>query len=169
MADDTASSAGRARLTRRRFLIGGALTVVALGALAGALAGRPVLAAVVDTIVPADEFGPAASQTGAVEALWAQLEGTPVEQLRLRLVLGWLNLRAGGSFAAAGEAERTALLHAMAEKPAGDPRRRVYEWVRTRTLRHYYGSAARARALGFVGPPQPRGYPDAASPWKASS
>lgn len=166
MSDDqTKSTRSGARLSRRALIFGSSAFILGIGIISGTLAAQPVLEALVDTIIPADEFGPAASETGAVEAIWSSMEGRLTDRLRLRMMFAWLNLSAGGSFARTGLSERSALLAAMAAKPFDDPRRRFYEWIRERTMQHYYGSAARAEALGFVGAPQPMGYPDAAAPW----
>jgi Gluconate 2-dehydrogenase subunit 3 len=166
MSEHPTTTASGSRISRRAFMFGGTVIVLGVAAVSGALVLQPALKALVDTIIPADEFGPAASETGAVEAIWSSMQGRLADQLRLRIALAWLNLRAGGSFAAAGEAKRNALLNELAGRPIGDQRRRFFDWIRARTMQHYYGSAARAKALGFVGPPQPNGYPDAAAPWK---
>jgi hypothetical protein len=169
MGEDRTKTAGGSRISRRIFVLGGAAVVCGVAVVSGALILQPGLKAVVDTIIPADEFGPAASETGATEAIWAAIEGRPLDQIRLRMALAWLNLRAGGSFALASEATRNAVLRELAGRPIDDPRRRFFDRIRKLTMRHYYGSAARAEALGFVGAPQPTGYPDAAMPWRRPS
>lgn len=169
MREHGTETTGGSRISRRVFMVGGTLIAIGVAAVSGALLLQPSLKAVVDTIIPADRFGPAASETGAVDAVWSAIEGRPLDRIRLRMALAWLNLRAGGSFAAASEATRNALLNELAARPIGDPRRRFFERIRMLTMQHYYGSAARAQALGFVGAPQPKGYPDAAAPWRRPS
>ncbi len=158
----TAPSTG---LTRRRFLLSGGLFAVGLGALGGVLGLQPTLTALVDTIIPHDEFGPSASQVGAVEAVSARMGGSLRRQLRLRVFLAWLNLRSGGSFAAASEDRRLSLLNKIASGPQSSSHRRYLRQLREYTMHHYYGSASRAVGLGFVGPPQPDGHLDAHLPW----
>lgn len=158
-------NAGPNGLTRRRFLLAGGLFTASIGAVGGLLSFQPTLTALLDTMIPEDEFGPSASQTGAVDVVTGHLSGNLGRQLRMRAFLAWLNLRSGGSFALSSEERRLKLLEKIASGPQSSRQRRYLMSLRSQTMRHYYGSAARATELGFVGAPQPVGYPEAHLPW----
>jgi len=152
-------------LSRRRFLTATGVFALGVSAIGGVLTLQPTLTALVDTIVPEDEFGPSASQTGAVAAIQRRVNGDIARRMRLNGFLMWLNLRSGGSFALASEERRLGLLNKIASGPTQSLERRYLMGLRSQTMRHYYGSAARAKQLGFVGAPQPEGHLDAHLPW----
>lgn len=156
-------------VSRRAFLFGGSILLVGIGTLASIFVFQPTLKALVDTIIPADEFGPAASQTGAVEHLCSAMKGRISSRIQIRAAIAWLNWQAGGSFAMASAKTKIQIVTELAQSPSGSNERRFYDWVRGQTMLHYYGSAARAQALGFVGAPQPTGHPDAWLPWNRRS
>lgn len=157
-----------ARLTRRAFLAAGGVVAAGLGGLglyAAAYPLRGTLVAFVDTLIPEDEYGPSASQTGLVEELERTLEDHAQFRFKTAMVLGWLNVRARGSFASADLKTRNALVAEMAAASRRTWRRRTYMYVRERAMLHYYGDAARAVELGFMGPPQPSGHAAPWAPW----
>ncbi|ROR29507.1 gluconate 2-dehydrogenase subunit 3 family protein [Inmirania thermothiophila] len=158
------------RWTRRGLL---RLAAAGLSGLAGAAVGlrlwrarplrgaeRGVLDAAVDAVVPADE-APGALDLGIAAALAAEAEGDPRLRRLLREGVRWLEREArsvhGRGYAALGEEARTALLLAAAGRSG--PPRRFFETLRREVLVRYYGDPGVWAAIGYRGPPQPRGYP----------
>lgn len=169
MPDETQERAARhSLLTRRSFIILAPAAVLA--ALAGVTASNPrsTLQAFTDTLLPADEFGPAASATGAVGVLESTFAGSWKRWLELRKLTIWLNYSAGGIFANADASVRDAVLAKLDGLPETSARWKTYNRARRSVMRHYFGNAERAMAMGLPGAPQPVGYPDAHLPWKAS-
>lgn len=165
---DTESSktAGRSILTRRRFLV--LVPVAALASLVGISATNPrsTLVAFTDTLLPADEFGPAASTTGAVGALQATFSGSFVRQTELRLLTAWLNIASGGVFASADAGVRNDVVAGLDKLEATTVRWKIYNRARRAVMRHYFANAERTLAMGLPGAPQPDGYPNAHLPWR---
>lgn len=169
MPDGTQERAARRSiLTRRNFIILAPVTVLA--ALAGVTASNPrsALQAFADTLLPADDFGPAASDTGAVAVLESTFSGSWKKWLELRKFTIWLNYSAGGIFASADASVRDAVLAKLDRLPETSAWWKTYNRARGAVMRHYFGNAERAMAMGLPGAPQPVGYPDAHLPWKAS-
>ncbi len=163
---ERATSVKRPLLTRRRFLV--LVPVAALASLAGisATSPRSTLVAFADTLLPADEFGPAASTTGAVEALEATFSGSYVRRAEIRLLSAWLNIASGGSFAGADTGVRNDVVAGLDKLAETTVRWKTYNRARASVMRHYFSNAERALAMGLPGAPQPAGYPDAHLPWK---
>ena len=169
MPDGVQEKSGKSSiLTRRNFLI--LAPVAVLATLAGVTASNPrsTLEAFVDTLLPADEFGPAASDTGAVAVVESTFSGSWKRWLELRKLTIWLNYSAGGIFANADAGVRDAVLAKLDRLPETSARWKTYNRARRSVMRHYFGNAERAVAMGLPGAPQPLGYPDAHLPWKAS-
>jgi len=169
MPDRTQDKSGRRSiLTRRNFLI--LAPVVVLTTLAGVTASNPrsTLQAFVDTLLPADEFGPAASETGAVAVVESTFSGSWTKWFELRKLTIWLNYSAGGIFANTDASFRDAVIAKLDGLPDTSARWRTYNRARSAVMRHYFGNAGRTLAMGLPGAPQPVGYPEAHLPWKAS-
>jgi hypothetical protein len=163
--NDETGLRSNARLTRRAFLVAGGVVAAGIGLYVGTPSLHGTLTAFVDTLIPEDEFGPSASQTGVVDVLEGALEGNRKRRFQVAMTLAWLNMRARGSFAGADLEVRNALVAEMAAMPRRTWRRDTYMYVRERAMLHYYGDASRALALGFVGPPQPYGHEAPWAPW----
>lgn len=161
-------TARRSILTRRKFLI--FVPVAVIATLAGVAATRPrsTLQAFVDTLLPADEFGPAASATGAVEALESTFSGSWKRWVELRKLTIWLNISCGGFFANADASVRNEVVAKLDRLTETSDWWKIYNRARRTVMRHYFGNAERALAMGLPGAPQPVGYPNAHLPWKAS-
>lgn len=167
--DDTRPEAGSAPLlTRRKFLLLGPVLVAAGWLGYTATQRNETLVAFVDTLLPEDEFGPAGSQVGAVEALHARFSGKPIRQGELHLLAGWLNLAAFGSFVAASPERRHAIVERIDRLPETDVRWKIYRRARGAVMYKYFSSASRAEAMGLSGAPQPGGFPDAHKPYLRS-
>ena len=154
------------RLTRRGFLV--LLPVATLLAVIGISQSRltDTLSALADTILPADEFGPAASQTGAVDAIKSGFAGRAYGAAELRLLVCWLDLCSFGSFANASQERRNRIVEQVSQLAPGTLRWRTYNRARAMVMRHYFGSARRCMAMGLPGPPQPAGHDNPHLPWQ---
>ncbi len=159
-------TARRSILTRRKLLI--FAPVAAVVALAGIAATNPrsTLQAFVDTLLPADEFGPAASATGVVEVLESTFSGSWKRWVELRKLTIWLNVSSGGVFANADASVRNEVVATLDKLSETSARWKTYNRARRTVMRHYFGNAERALAMGLPGAPQPVGYPNAHLPWE---
>lgn len=144
-------------LTRRRFLL--LVPVLAIAGLAGLSVWRneATLAAFVDTLLPEDELGPAASSTGAVDAVRRAFDGTHIRQAELQLLTAWLDLAGGGSFAGSSPERRHDIVQSLDRLHEDTIRWKIYRRARGAVMLHYYSSAERAIAAGLPGAPQPGG------------
>lgn len=158
---EPAKAVRQSLLTRRSVLI--LVPLAVLATLAGVTASRPrsTLQAFVDTLLPADEFGPAASDTGAVEALESAFSGSWGKWADLRKLMIWLNVSSGGIFANADANIRNDVVARLEDLPATSARWKNYNRARRTVMRHYFGNTERTLAMGLPGAPQPVGYPDA--------
>ena len=158
------------RFSRRRILQTGVVAALAIGFGGAGIAWWSTtvitLAAVVDTIIPADEHSPGASAVNAHTRILQQARRSTRNYLLLQAGMIWLDIKAGGSFATASETDRVALLNDMAAGKTGKRFQKLFIWIRMESFRHYYGNAPAALQLGFVGAPQPAGYPYYDRPWK---
>jgi hypothetical protein len=153
-------------ITRRKLILIMIAVFVLVLPLSRLLKSRDSLTAFVDTLLPQDEFGPAASSTGAVEQLMNTFSGSVIRQAELMLLIAWLNIDARGSFANASESARHQVVESIDQLPATTIRWRIYRRARASVMRHYFGSAERCTQMGLPGAPQPEGYPDAHLPWR---
>lgn len=160
------------RLRRRDFVLGTlAASVVgyARSAWAAAVsrgAGDPLgaLAPFLDTVLPADEIGPSATDLGVDRRFHALARRRPDLHRLLELACGWLDAearRAGAAdFAALAEAERDAIVARAEGAPPGTPPRALFDTIRPDAFRLYYSDSRSWGGLGYAGPPQPEGFLD---------
>jgi hypothetical protein len=148
-------------LTRRRFLL--MVPVLAMSAMAGYSVWRTdeTITAFVDTLLPEDELGPAASATGAVEVVQGTFSGSTLRQAELRLLAAWLDFASGGSFAGASPERRHEVVEKLDGLSEDTVRWKIYRRARGAVMLHYFTDAKRAMAMGLPGAPQPDGYPQA--------
>lgn len=157
----------------RRGLFGGACASL-LGLAAGgrqAAASSPAmsatLAAVVDTLVPADDLSPSAASldihTEILEA--ARQPGREGTLDILTQGTAWCEARAGHTGFAALPEERRIEFLAEAEGAVLSVAQAFFRHMRRETMRLYYARPeAVAGFAAFDGPPQPDGYPGFADP-----
>lgn len=155
-------------LTRRKLLLVGLGLMVLAWPVFKLMSGSRTLIAFADTLLPEDEFGPAASATGAVEKIEQRFSGSAIRRAELQLLIIWLNLAAWGSFADASQSTRDTIVELLDQLPVNSVRWKIYRRARESAVRHYFGSAKRAQAMGLSGAPQPEGFPDAHRPWHGS-
>ena len=153
-------------MDRRRFLQAG-LTLTALAAVpaharANGKSTEPPEAfqAFLDTLLPADAFGPSASDLGIITPAWTGLTTFGSDRAFMMNALQWLNHQAGGRFADLPPEQRHRLISWMAERPAGEAPSLFYSRVRDRAVMLYYRHPDIQARLGIPHPPQPLGYID---------
>lgn len=121
-------------------------------------------AAFCDTLVPADEFTPAASALRVPETILGNIEGDELAERLLALGCDWLDTACGGDFAAADEATRIGACERMQALPWASPPGRFFQVMRNTVMAEYYVQPAAWRGLALKRPPQPLGFFDAVRP-----
>ncbi len=117
-----------------------------------------------DTIVPADEWTPAAS---ALQIPGAILDSTAADALAGQLLAAgctWLDAACQGDFAAADEASQIAACQRMQGMPWDSPAGRFFHLLRNTLMAEYYARPESWRGLALDRPPQPLGFFDAVDP-----
>lgn len=155
-------------ITRRKVILIVIAAIVLVLPISRLLRPGDTLTAFVDTLLPEDEFGPAASSTGAVEQLRFAFSESLNREAELMLLVAWLNVSAGGLFANANDSTRYKVVESLDRLPTTTVRWGIYRRARASVMRHYFGSAERCTKMGLPGAPQPEGYPDAHLPWRVS-
>ncbi len=148
------------------------LTRGVLAAILNRPAVRPdfsrVLAAFLDTLLPADRWSPSATQLGIGARLIEMVMKDPPRRRGMEQGFRWLDgaaRRLGAQdFAALPEDRREALVALMAAAAPGSPQRSFFETTRSDAFFHYYAREEAWSGLGYDGPPQPAGFPDHAGP-----
>lgn len=120
----------------------------------------PSINALVDTLVPADGFTPAASTLNVGHALLKQAEHEPLFEAWLREGLKWLDQGSQDSFIHLDEPTRIGLLERLANSAPGTQPRTFFEMVRLRVMTAYYADPRGRIGMAIDRPPQPVGYPD---------
>lgn len=165
---DTGPGGWPANLSRREFLI--LLPGLAAAGAASCSDDRSTpalrpdsLSAYLDVLIPADEFGPSASELGVAQILLKRAETD--QDLRGLLLVGfrWLDSQTPSGFAALPQAAREQLMTETAGKPAGSLPRSFFDILRHQCFSAYYANPQAWRGLAIDRPPQPVGYPDYAS------
>ena len=119
------------------------------------------VAALADVIIPADEFGPAASAVGIPDFLdeWvsAPYPQQEREQKIIRQGLAWMNAetqrRFGQPFAACAMAQKTALLDEILQEGSAARKQALefYRLFRNRVAGGYYSTPEGWAAIGYTG------------------
>lgn len=157
------------KINRRRLVLLGCIAVV--GVLTGGVlfTRRNTLDALLDTIIPRDEYGPSATEVGLAASVLSASDHNFWRKVELETALVWLNTRAGGNFASCSEHERNNIVSQMAGAGPDSVLWKAYNFVRTICMQQYYADSERAMKLGFVGPPQPEGHPNPEQAWPGST
>ncbi|MDG4867859.1 hypothetical protein P8631_07585 [Guyparkeria sp. 1SP6A2] len=148
-------------MNRRHFLITSiaAAASPALVAQAGASAAPPeAFKAFVDTLLPADEFGPAASSLGIVVPAWRGLITFPSDRKFMQNGCAWLDYQAGGAFDQISASLRGQIVGWMEQSAAQEAPNLFYRRVRSKAVSLYYRHPDIQSRLGIPHPPQPLGY-----------
>ena len=153
------------RLTRRKLLLLAPAAIVCGFLGVSTLRTEKTLKAFVDTLLPADEFGPAASATGAVQILQSAFSRSLLRKAELRLLMVRLDIAAGGSFAGADPAIRLRIVDRLGRQSEHTTSWKIYRRARSSVMMHYFGSSARVLAMRLPGSPQPDGHETPHLPW----
>jgi hypothetical protein len=119
------------------------------------------LAALCDTIIPADEKSPAASKVGAHHYIneWASRPGGDASLMRVRGGLLWLDresqARFGKTFHTLAESQRTAICDDICYIPAAKPQfvsaAQFFKTVRDQTATAFYTTPEGWKDIGYIG------------------
>lgn len=124
---------------------------------------KQTLAAVLDTLIPADAT-PGALQLGVAEKLQEKAKTDTQYRRLLRQGCAWLDSQArkrqGSRYASLAERDRGAILTLAEGSGDGSFQRMFFLQLRTDGFHYYYGHAGSWPQLGYPGPPQPRGFAD---------
>lgn len=156
-------------INRRRLLLLGCIAFISVLTGGVMFARRDTLDALLDTIIPRDEYGPSATDVGLAAHVLSAADQNLWRKIELEIALLWLNTRAGGNFASSSEHERNIIVSHMADAGPDSVLWKAYNFVRTICMRQYYGDAERAMKFGLVGPPQPEGHPNPGHAWSGST
>jgi hypothetical protein len=133
---------------------------------AGATAGAPMdaFAPWLDTLIPADET-PSATALGVDRAILAWARGQPRPTRLLEDGCAWLDavVRSNGaaSFRRIPATAQEAVARVAAAAEAGSLPRVFFDRTWDLAIYFYYAHPETWAALGYAGPPQPGGFPDA--------
>lgn len=131
------------------------------GAAASAPASlEPTLAAFVDTLLPADDLSPAASDLGIAKTMLAESAGDELYTRLITVGCAFLDRAAEGRFDESNARVREVIVSWMSEADYDEVPRRFYEVIRQRTVELYYSRPEAWGGLPIRRPPQPIGYPD---------
>jgi hypothetical protein len=122
------------------------------------------LSALVDVLIPADEFTPSASALGVGNILLEQADSDAEFRPWLAAGMKWLDQGVPGSFILREESTRVVLLERLAGSAIGSQARTFFEILRLRTMTAYYADPRSWVGLAIDRPPQPLGYRDFADP-----
>jgi hypothetical protein len=124
--------------------------------------------AFLDQLIPEDEWSPSASQAGVDAAIIADAQDDKELARVIELGVAWLDAEARKRGAEAFHQmsnKRQMLLVSVAERHRrGTVPRVFFANLRTQAFHHYYADPQTWAALGYAGPPQPRGFMDYQKP-----
>ncbi len=170
----TAKHKPEARPARRRWLVGGVVGagIVALGSWWHRRRSNPSarvdrlqgLEAWVDTLLPADGELPGAIALGAHQAIEASGRRNATLGALHAAGLDWADAQARShgapAFAALTRAQREDVVARAQHSPEGSAPRVFFQSTLDDTFFLHYSDPRSWPALGYDGPPQPRGFPD---------
>jgi hypothetical protein len=120
-----------------------------------------------DTLIPAD-VTPSATALGVGEALIAQARLDQGAMPLLAAGCQWLEAQAqqrgAADFASVPETAREEIARRAAAAAPGTPQRSFFDNTWRLGVFHYYARPEVWASLGYAGPPQPKGFPDADRP-----
>jgi hypothetical protein len=137
-------------------------SAIAVGALKDA--SKATLAAFLDTLIPADDYGPGATMLGTDKVIFTLAEANEGVRNFVQANLEWLDEKAGemmgATFADLSAKQREVIVAEMEAEPPGSSARRFFDSVRVAALNHFYTQPQAWEPLGYRGPPQPDGFMD---------
>ena len=122
------------------------------------------LQAWLDTLLPADEFSPAASELGVSSRIVSKTLGNPDYLRLIRAGCRWLDKQALArgvqTFVRLGAPEREHVVRLAEQATMKSLPRMFFEHTRTDAFLFYYTQPETWGMLNYPGPPQPRGFMD---------
>jgi len=132
--------------------------------------GARSFAAFLDLLIPEDDVSPSASQAGVDAAILADAQEDRQLARLVELGVRWLDAEARRDGAPAFHQmaeDRQLLVVSISERQRkGSVPRVFFENMRHQAFGHYYADPRSWGALGYDGPPQPKGFMDYAQPLK---
>lgn len=164
------------RFTRRKFIgLTGISLLAALGTWwyrkpnAQITTGANLLAWI-DTLIPAEPDFPGALALGVADRIAAAIARDPQYAKLTEKALRWIDDRAremgSAHFAELPNAQRHDIVAAAAASPSGSTPRTFFQATLDDALFHTYADPRAWVGLGYMGPPQPVGFPDHTAPPK---
>lgn len=125
------------------------------------------LRAYLDTLIPEDE-SPSATQVGVTEKIISHMEANAGYRQFITKGCAWLDAQAkqydAVHFAALSDAQREQVMSWAATGKATVFAQMFFDRTQADTFSFYYAHPRSWRALGYAGPPQPRGFMDYTQP-----
>ena len=122
----------------------------------------------IDTLLPADEVSPAASELGVASRVTNKALGNPDYLKLLRAGCHWLDRqarkRSGKAFASLDLTARERVVRLAEQATTESLPRLFFEHTRAQAFLFYYTQPETWGMLDYPGPPQPRGFMDHARP-----
>ena len=123
---------------------------------------EPTLAALIDTLLPADNT-PGALELGVDKAVFEALQADPHLTDLARAGLQWFNAAADRPFAQLPLPARSELVARAAGADRAKVERAFVDQLRHLTIGFYLTHPQNLRGLAYAGPPMPAGYSDQAT------
>jgi hypothetical protein len=120
---------------------------------------KSTLAALVDTLLPADDT-PGAIELGVADAVFEALQADPHQTDLARAGLKWFDRAADQPFAQLPLPARNEILAGAAGADRTKVERAFVDQLRHLTLGFYLSHPQCLKGLAYAGPPLPAGYPD---------
>jgi len=121
------------------------------------------LSALLDVLLPEDE-SPSASQLGVDARILAEASGNPNLMRLLDTGSTWLDRQArrqgAQAFHQLDEEHQIGIVKLAEAQPQPSLVQIYFRYVQDRAFNYYYAHPESWPSLGYVGPPQPRGFPD---------
>lgn len=122
----------------------------------------------IDTLIPADEVSPAASELGVSTQVTVKALGNPNYLKLIQAGCRWLDkqarTRGGKNFATIDVADRERVVRLAEQATAKSLPRMFFEHTRQDAFHFYYAQPETWVMLNYPGPPQPHGFMDYVQP-----
>jgi len=122
----------------------------------------------IETLIPADEVSPAASELGVSSLVTVKAIGNPNYLKLIQAGCRWLDKQArsrgGKNFATIDVADRERVVRLAEQATAKSMPRMFFEHTRQDAFHFYYAQPETWLMLDYPGPPQPQGFMDYTRP-----
>ena len=124
------------------------------------IAIEQALSSFLDTLIPADNISPSASQAGVTEDILNFSRNDKLLHKLITLGCQWLDLQTPVKFTELPEDVRERILTWMSQAKENSLPRKFFDITRHLSMGFYYRKPASWKGLPITRPPQPLGYPD---------